>query len=426
MSRKSKTMAVIVYLLLLLCLLIPTIASAQEKSNWNHQLISTKAARGHIAIAVDSNNLPHIAYMAYENGNYHNPIDVMYASFNGSEWSTQVVKQGKGTIDLALDSNNNPHIIFNDYPIGASLMYAEWNENNWTFQKVDNNGRSGSLKLDSENNPHIAYNGPNNDLKYATLTGSNWNIQTVDSSRYELLEYQTSLCFDKNDTPHILYSFSTGQTSNSISTIKYAYLQPNGWNIQTVASNVDMGYGNLALDPAGNPHFTYSKGHPQSTSNHVTITHRFFNGSVWDSDVIGNNIMSLSFGSGYLTIEANGIMYANYLTYDSNINGYLQLAKFTNGRWNTQTIVNGSAIGAYAVAIDSHGNLHVIYNGPNPESSRYSYLYYITNNKSTVSQSVPFQTIMLTALAIAIVLTIFTVAGILLFRRHRKATNLKQ
>ena len=299
-----------------------------------------------------------------------------------------------------------------------------WTGSNWTIQTVDERGGSGSLKLDSNGNPHIAYNMLGGELKYASLVGSDWNIQTIDSSRYETLDYGTSLCLDKNDIPHILYSFTTGQTSNSISTIKYAYLQNNGWNIQTVASKDDLGLGNLALDSAGNPHFTYPMGHPQSTINQVTITHLFLNDSHWDSDIVANNIMLL--GSGYLTIEANDTMYANYLTYSyPNIDKSLQLAKLTNGKWNTETVVNGSAIMGFSpIAKDSKGNLHVAYIDVNINSTSHNgYLYYATNTEqlSTVPQSNPFPTT--TTIALAIVVIASLSVGLLFFRRHRKTAS---
>ena len=111
----SKTLAVIICLFLLLILSIqPFLSTAQETSIWNNQVITKKAVRGNIAIAIDSNNLPHVAYADYETVGSDSPIDIVYASFNGTEWQTQVVTEGRGKIDLALDSNNNPHLIFNE------------------------------------------------------------------------------------------------------------------------------------------------------------------------------------------------------------------------------------------------------------------------------------------------------------------------
>jgi hypothetical protein len=421
MGRISKTLAIIIYLFFLLCISIqPFTAAAQETSIWNTQLIDKNAARGYIAIATDSNNLAHIAYANYENVRSDSPIDIVYASFNGTEWNTQVVNQGKGKIDLALDSSDNAHLIFNSYHTD-DLMYTNWNGNNWTIQTVDKNGGWGSLKLDSEGNPHIAYTFFG-ELKYASLVGSYWNIQTIDSSRYELLNYGASLCLDKNDTPHILYSFTTGQTSNNISTIKYAYLQNNGWNIQTVASKDDLGLGNLVLDSAGNPHFTYPQGHPQSTYSHVTITHLFLNDSHWDSDIVANNIMLQ--GSGYLTIGANDTMYANFLTYNyPNNDRFLQLAKLTDGKWNTEIVVNGSAMMGFSpFAADSKGNLHVAYIDVNSNSTSYNgYLYYATNSIQSTGIPLiePSQTVLIIAVISAVVLISCLVVGILLFSRHR-------
>ena len=179
-------------LLLIAILAFQSILQARANPTWSTQTVDKNGSTGSSSIALDSNNNPHIAYGAYENGYYRNPHYVMYASWNSSEWIIENVTQGGGTIDLALDRNDNPHIIFNDE---SRLLYASRNLTGWNIQIVDN-GFSGSLALDSAGNPHIAYLNVGNALKYASWTETGWHIQTIDSS--QIFQYTLSLALDSN------------------------------------------------------------------------------------------------------------------------------------------------------------------------------------------------------------------------------------
>ena len=158
---------------------------------------------GYNPIVVDSNNNPHIAYTDYVNGTYF----VMYASWNGSDWSTQTVAEGFA-FSLVLDANGNPQVLYNNpyvgsYPEGPSrpLMYASWTGTNWNIQTVDKHVGYGVVALDSSGNPNVAYT-TGKTVKYASWIGSNWNIQTVDTDSVLGPSY---LAVDSNGNSHISY-----------------------------------------------------------------------------------------------------------------------------------------------------------------------------------------------------------------------------
>jgi len=69
-----------------------------------------------------------------------------------------------------LDSANNPHISYTDGTNGI-LKYAGWTGSEWNVQTVDSTGIVGaysSIEADSANNLHISYfDQTNGDLKYA-------------------------------------------------------------------------------------------------------------------------------------------------------------------------------------------------------------------------------------------------------------------
>jgi hypothetical protein len=114
---------------------------------------------------------------------------------------------------LVLDSYGNPHISYDDDPSG-NLKYASWTGSTWDIQIVDRNKHislHSSLALDSYGNPHISYeDNANGNLMYASWTGSMWNLQIVDPIRVApgdlgVWGFPTSLALDATGTAHISY-----------------------------------------------------------------------------------------------------------------------------------------------------------------------------------------------------------------------------
>ena len=103
--------------------------------------------------------------------------------------------------------NNGPgHYIFALFI--NQMTQIERNSNlkpNWQYRcRIPSKDKSNYQSEDSNNNPHISYyENPNEDLKYAKWTGTDWQIEVVDSDG-EVGTY-TSIALDSNDLPHIIY-----------------------------------------------------------------------------------------------------------------------------------------------------------------------------------------------------------------------------
>ncbi|HEX7976669.1 MAG TPA: hypothetical protein VF498_19830, partial [Anaerolineales bacterium] len=84
---------------------------------------------------------------------------------------------------LRFDSNGYPRIAYG----GDHLYYARYDGTKWNLATVDGAfgaGQYASLALDKSNAniPHISYyDAISRSLKYATLVGSSWQVQTIDS-----------------------------------------------------------------------------------------------------------------------------------------------------------------------------------------------------------------------------------------------------
>ncbi len=353
--------------------------------SWSKETVDENGASGLNSITVDSSDQPHLAYCAYENGNWHNPLTVMYASWNGSEWLIQNVTQGRGKIDLALDSSNKPHIIFNDNSV--RLMYARLNSTGWNIQVIDN-GHSGSIALDSAGNPHIAYLSIDNTLKYASWTPVGWSIQTIDSSQ---LFSKPSLKLDSNDNPHILYGYNTPGAQHVLTIVKYAAYHDSCWSTQTVISDAAAGgFGNLALDSNGHPHFTYilpninrSLGYPQYNDLNTTLTYVNWNGSAWNSQEVAFNIHWLD-QAGYLALDSQDNPHIVYYNLTDSSSGALMYLQFNGADWTSQIVDSNSSANSGPIALDSDTNPHLIYFGkPNEPSIYVTSIRYATIAKFT-------------------------------------------
>ena len=177
------------------------------------------------AIALDSNDQPHIAYAGgklFPSG--EKVRNLKYAYYDGSAWQIATVdadvhlspSAGRSPLSLAVDSTNTPHIsYFVDERRNATddgwidpeeLMYATKSGGTWDTAYVDADGdvdgRWNSIAVDSNNVPHISYfDETNEDLRYATLTGAVWNNILIDSQAYR----PNSIAIGPNDYPQIGY-----------------------------------------------------------------------------------------------------------------------------------------------------------------------------------------------------------------------------
>lgn len=359
-------------------------------------------------LVLDSDNNPHIAYNSYENGNGQGSLNLVYASWNGTNWTTQTVTQNTPVLDLKLDKNNNPHILSynsgNSYTSEEPLSYISWtSDSNLSTTLLDRDGINGHIAFDSAGNTHIAYtavargNNSNNLLKYASLVGSNWSIQTVDApqtrlnNETDLMLGGSFLVLDSQGNPHILYYYhltKDGGYSSSL-TIKYAVWQGSEWDIQTVVSNALTGsLGNLVLDSHDFPHFVYFTG----DDNNAKLMYASWDGSAWKMKTVVSNIYV--FSRSYLALDANGNPQIDYLKGNSDFSsGTLMFAAWTGTAWNTQTL-DTNAWDAGPIAIDTNGNPHICYTQTPPDTSHYSIaplMYATTTEPYATSTPTPTQ-----------------------------------
>jgi hypothetical protein len=269
-------------------------------ADWTYQIVDQSSSGGRISLVIDHNNCPHIAYAKYEVANSMYFFHLNYAKWTNSGWNIQTIDDGKNP-SLVLDSNGNPHISYSSvksYQIdkwsGAEIIkyclgYANWNGSGWSTQTVDSDGISGSLALDSQGNPHISFS---EQYPNNGLKYTSWNGYKWTAQIIDLNSTASSLVLDFNNNPHLIYKWSDGSHEELL---KYTIWNGTQWNTQTIDETNNLGYGDasLVLDSTGNPNVCYIGGD-------WTLKYASLNGINWSI----SNVTENENGLPTLTLDA--------------------------------------------------------------------------------------------------------------------------
>ncbi len=366
MNNWGKTIALLLVALFFTSLVtlssaVPVHAAALS---WNVQTVDGNAVYGgDCPLAVDSNNVTHIAYSQLTNDEKYS---IQYASWNGTGFNTQAIDTVEGSVySLVLDANDNPHVLYShsfesyNQAFINELIIATLNGGSWVRQDTGINARYAVLALDSSGNPHIAYT-DDKTVKYASWTGTTWTNQIVDT--YASIPRSLFLSFDSHDTPKILYAFTRSITlvqdmGWNYENLKLASFENSGWDIQNFTLNVND-FGDMVLDSKGFPHFICQEFFPITTGGgNSTLFYASWNGVVWNTEPVISNTALNSIGS--LTLDSNGNPHICYVIPAPNGETKMLYASWTGKAWNTQTVENISASGPCYLALDVSGNPHI-------------------------------------------------------------------
>jgi len=218
-------------------------------SAWSIQTVDARTKVGaYTSLDLDSQGHPHISYA--DRNNY----TLKYATFDGAHWITETIDTGMTYASehssLALDNNDIPHIA---YYAGGDLRYASRTGGVWTKETVDSAGTTGffcSLAFDSHNKPHISYwSATGWQVKYATRPDATWQITDVAVGSY------TSLDLDPAGHPHLIYWDGAQNTAN------HAWYDGMQWYTETIGTAGQWGGENwrftIAVDSEGRPGVGY-------------------------------------------------------------------------------------------------------------------------------------------------------------------------
>jgi hypothetical protein len=406
-------------------------APSAPSSAWGIQTIDVRGAGAYIfnspLVALDSNDMPHIVYSKFIDWPNSFTRFVMYKSWNGLCWSTQAISEGT-PYSFILDDNDTPHLVY------GCIEYATFNGTNWVTQIIENVGDNfGAVALDSSGKPHVAYNNGNT-VKYASQTGSSWDIQTVESLNPEYnVPFQVSIALDQKDTIYILYGYPSSYEDKSTSmsysttTIRLAVCKNSRWSIETIPLPPPInGYGNMVLDSKGYPHFICSQMQlPYTYPGYSNLLYVSWDGTAWNTQDVVSNITLEIYGHnvnwvnmGFLALDVHDYPRISY--FDT----HLMYASWNGNTWKIQTIDTNAQAKPAFLALDSNDNPHISYLGPLSPNvylyRTYANVTYATSTEAT--GTVESGVLPLLVVVSATIVLVVIVISLLLYRRHLKAT----
>jgi uncharacterized repeat protein (TIGR01451 family) len=275
--------------------------------DWTYELIDSSGFISESAITIDNNGIVHIAYIFYDwinayvlhtnnTGGIWQPVDtvatgvsrfsgvdiasdssnyihVVYLSnmWTGSAYYTnnttgswsgiELYNMAYNSIALAIDKNNNAHAAFYSISINNGPCYMT-NSPNGTWQVlevVETNWFGGQMEgmvldiaVDDLNIPHISYVGShNNDYnenhKYATKVGGNWQVTLIESD--DFVSAGNSICVNTDNSVHMVYGHMLSGEGH------YATNDSGLWRLETLEDNGWMN--DIAADINGNLHVSF-------------------------------------------------------------------------------------------------------------------------------------------------------------------------
>ena len=255
---------------------------------------------------------------------------------------TSMILRNNTPDEIIMDGNNGEMINGkNEQIVGTRKTLF------WKTEIVDSNGDPGShnsIDVDSNNNPHIAYQEFGEKvLKYAYINGDKWEIQTVDSSdEYgEWRGYYPNMVINSKDRPRIGYRIHEYKRFSS-SSIRYAKLDDNQWKITAVNTGSSP---SMVLDTNDTPHFSYWT--PNSENLEYFGPH---------GDWPGGYTVLAGTSSSYNSIAIDSNNYPHIIY--STSNDILIYTYFNGTKWNFWTIGNGTP---GDIVVDSNNIPHIFY-----------------------------------------------------------------
>ena len=329
------------------------------------------------SIAVDSNDVPHIAYFSEQYD------DMKYATIVSGAWKNYTLDDAGNVgafTSIAIDSLDRPHISYRDRDKGVLKYIVRDTGGNWSNPVIiDNYANVGwytSIAIKPGTNvPCISYyDYTNRNLKYACKSDG-WKVITLtsileppDQVKHEGMF--TSLAFDAYGYANISY-FSEGEGY-----LKHAKEGPKTWSRTVVNAYAgwyagDVGlYTSLVLDANDVPYISYFSNYDNEWDNNLKYANKL--GGVWNIFNLGNLI---NYEGQYSSIDLDTSgepQIAHYEMYNQRLKRTFQ----EGGTWYEQTVDNtlNKSLGKFAsLGIDSRNYFHISYYDATDKKLMYAY-----------------------------------------------------
>lgn len=242
------------------------------------------------AVALDSSGSPAMAWLFERVGEGF----VAYAAADDG-WAGEAVREGYfyGPIDLAFDRQDVPFVAYHDHqaddfdPELGDLTIVYPDGDRWTRDVARHPGHDGwdtALVIGGDGVFHAAGVDPSQfgsevGIEYYRKSQNGWEVTPIGSGPTPY-QYNLGLALDNAGLPAMsFYDFDNGD-------LRYAHLADGLWDIETVASDGDIGkYSSLAFTAEGDPAITSFE---QTGSEAGRIVYAVRRAGTWTMETVGD------------------------------------------------------------------------------------------------------------------------------------------
>ncbi len=266
----------------------------KSNSGWERHVLDIPSNVTHFDFEIDSNGISHAAFLFGDDVIYgfgYNTINSIDTIFTESSWSY---------IDVAIsvDRNSDPHIAFGAGDTGTDNVYYSFKDGeNWTTYGIDSTSTIGEIldiAINYEGHPRIMY-GNFADPAYpriAKYNGTNWIVEPITENAMVGLP---RVLADNHDNIHVFWS-----TFHYPTTIICHAKEAEGWTvIDSLVLEESIGDSdNWAATARGDSLFvTFLKNGPY---DNINFAYNFDNN--WHVETIDSVIISRGYG---ISLDAN-------------------------------------------------------------------------------------------------------------------------
>lgn len=330
---------------------------AQTTNQWNYVGCPGMAyASVYNKMIMDNNGQPYIV------NRYSKAVSIY--KFDGYSWSqvgaTIFDSTYINSVAIALDNNNTPYVAFNYYVGNSSynVIVKKFDGNNWVNIKQFTGGRILyiNLKADDFNNLYLAYRetGTGVIVEKHTQNTNNWSI--VGSAPVVTMDAVfLSLDIDNNNNPAIAFHDITKSGKVSV----YGY---NGTTWNSIGnpgiSNGKASAINLAFNKSNEPYVAYREYIPFTPGYNLSVMK--YTGTNWTA--VGNYVNTPGSTPTYtsFTIDSNDVPVVGYTESVSGIGTTAFVSKYDGNNWKKLMSAGDIQYGFYmSLAVDPNNRIYL-------------------------------------------------------------------
>jgi hypothetical protein len=339
-------------------------------TSWKYTTVDSNVEVQWTSIAVDANDIPHIAYYdGLFTGSNQQVGTINYATSLSGTWQSEVVDSVApivyGSLSMLVNTDGALHIAYYDFYNNYALRHATRSSGAWLTESINTNVinvTTVSMAHDAKNNLHLVLN-PSGIVTYMTNTTGVWTSKVIGNNG--VIYGGAATCAIAVDTAGKAYVGSYDYTNQ---VLKYTTNALGSWATETVDSAVDVGlHTAIAVDAGGKTHLSYYDVTNGDLRYATNATGSWVIQTVDRAGDVGRAVA--------IALDANGSAHISYIDVTNN---FLKYATNASGSWVTSTkdvVATPPWYSAYytSIAVDSTGKVHISYRGEE------NHLRYVTN-----------------------------------------------